>query len=168
MTADAWHQASFVEWESFLCLRTFWVSNIPRYFYFAWVDCSLKVTCNDSVIYVTAHRCAGGLKEKLNLRSASSRHRHFVGFLNVPHQAPTRGHPFYTVIPRNRPIYSPFTTRWRHGRHILDLTPRSSGGELCWKKNSGAQWDRASNLLINVQLLYALCHVTKYEALDLT
>ena len=36
------------------------------------------ITINDiSVIYVTAHRCAGGLK-KLDLRSGSQRHRHFV------------------------------------------------------------------------------------------
>ena len=40
---------------------------------------------------------------------------------NVPVQTPTRGHPFYyTVIPRNRPIKSPFTTRWGYGGHILD------------------------------------------------
>ena len=66
-------------------------------------DWLLNVTCNViSVIYLTAHRCAGGLK-KLNLRSGSQRHIHFVGFLNVPIQAPTRGHPFYTGIPRNRP-----------------------------------------------------------------
>ena len=39
-----------------------------------------NVTINDiSVIYVTAHRCAGGLKKKLDLRSGSQRHRHFVG-----------------------------------------------------------------------------------------
>ena len=31
--------------------------------------------------YVTAHRCAGGLKKKLNLRLGSQRHRHFVGCL---------------------------------------------------------------------------------------
>ena len=31
-----------------------------------------NVTINDiSVIYVTAHRCAGGLKKKLDLRSGS-------------------------------------------------------------------------------------------------
>ena len=66
-------------------------------------DCDwlFNVTCNDiSVIYVTPHRCAGGLKKKLNLRSGSQRHRHFVGFFNVPVRAPTRGHPFYTVISR--------------------------------------------------------------------
>ena len=64
-----------------------------------------NVTINDiSVIYVTAHRCAGGLKKKLDLRSGSQRHRHFVGFFNVPVLAPTRDHPFYTVIPTHRPI----------------------------------------------------------------
>ena len=30
--------------------------------------------------------------------------RHFVGFFNVPVLAPTRDHPFYTVIPTHRPI----------------------------------------------------------------
>ena len=89
-----------------------------------------NVTCNDiSVIYVTTHRCAGGLKKKLDLRSGSQRHRHFKGFFNVPVQAPTRGHPFYTIIPRNHPIKSPFTctTRWVYGGHILDLTPGPHG-----------------------------------------
>ena len=38
----------------------------------------LNVTINEiSVIYVTAHRCAGGLKKKFDLRSGSQRHRHF-------------------------------------------------------------------------------------------
>ena len=70
-----------------------------------WVKFLFNVTINDiSVIYVTAHRCAGGLKKKLDLRSGSQRHRHFVGFFNVPVLAPTRDHPFYTVIPTHRPI----------------------------------------------------------------
>ena len=57
-----------------------------------------NVTINDiSVIYVTAHMCAGGLKKKLYLRSGSQRHRHFAGFFNVPVLAPTRDQPFYTV-----------------------------------------------------------------------
>ena len=30
------------------------------------------------------HRCAGGLKKKMYLRSGSQRHRHFAGFFNVP------------------------------------------------------------------------------------
>ena len=71
-------------------------------FEFNWL---FNVTINDiSVIYVTAHRCAGGLKKKLDLRSGSQRHRHFVGFFNVPVLAPTRDQPFYTVIPTHRPI----------------------------------------------------------------
>ena len=63
------------------------------------LNCLFNVTINDiSVIYVTAHRCAGGLKKKLDLRSGSQRHRHFVGFFNVPVLAPTRDQPFYTVF----------------------------------------------------------------------
>ena len=53
-------------------------------------------TINDIAVinmYVTAHRCAGGLK-KFDLLSGSQRHRHFVWFFNVPVQAPTRGHPY--------------------------------------------------------------------------
>ena len=69
------------------------------------VNWLFNVTINDiSVIYVTAHRCAGGLKKKLDLRSSSQCHRHFVGFFNVPVLTPTRDHPFYTVIPTHRPI----------------------------------------------------------------
>ena len=69
------------------------------------LNCLFNVTINDiSVIYVTAHRCAGGLKKKYDLRSGSQRHRHFAGFFNVPVLAPTRDQPFYTVIPIHRPI----------------------------------------------------------------
>ena len=69
------------------------------------VNWLFNVTINDiSVIYVTANRCAGGQKKKMDLRSGSQRHRHFVGFFNVPVLAPTRDHPFYTVIPTHCPI----------------------------------------------------------------
>ena len=67
------------------------------------VNWLINVTINDiSVIYVTAHRCAGGRKKKLDLRSGSQRHRHFVGFFNVPVLASTRDQPFNTVIPTYR------------------------------------------------------------------
>ena len=81
--------------------------NLVRYiileFEFDWL---FNITCNDiiSVIYVTAHRCAGGMKKKFDLRSGSHSNRHFVGFSNVSVQAPTQGHPFYTLLPRNHPI----------------------------------------------------------------
>ena len=74
------------------------------------VNWLFNVAINDiSVIYVTAHRCAGGLKKKWDLRSGSQRHRHFVGFFNVPVLASTRDQPFYAVIPHKQeiPLKSP-------------------------------------------------------------
>ena len=52
-------------------------------------------------IYVTAHRCAGGLSD-------SQHHRHFVGFLNVQVQALT---PSLRLFRETTPFQSPFTTR---------------------------------------------------------
>ena len=81
----------------------------------------LNVTCNDiSVIYVTAHRCTGGL----NLRSGSQRQRHFVGFSLQAHIRVT----LFTVISRNRPICLSFTTRWGMGirRTYSHLKPLGS------------------------------------------
>ena len=61
------------------------------------------VTCNHiSVINVTAHRCAGGLK-KMDQRWGSKCQRLFLELFNVLVQAPKRGQPL-KVIPRNRPI----------------------------------------------------------------
>ena len=52
--------------------------------WFGLVYLLFNVTINDILVtYVTAHRCAGGQK-KLDLRSGSQRHRHFVGFFNGP------------------------------------------------------------------------------------
>ena len=91
-----------------------------------------NVTINDiSVVYVTAHRCAGGLKKKLNLRSGSQRHRHFVGFFNVPVQAPTRGHPFYTVIPKKKTAHLvAFNDTLGRRRSHSRLKPRVPRGDL--------------------------------------
>ena len=66
-------------------------NNLSKYLYhLCWwgeVNWLFNATINDiSVIYVTAHRWAGGLK-KLDLRLGSQRHRHFVGFFNMPVQA---------------------------------------------------------------------------------
>ena len=96
------------------------------------VNWLLNVTINNiSVIYVTAHWCAGGLK-KLDLRSGSQRHRHLVGFLNVPVQAPTRDQPFHTVISTHHPNKSPFTTRWEYGGHILGYPPPPALRGMFW------------------------------------
>ena len=75
------------------------------------VDWLLNVTIKDiSAVYGTAHRFAGGLKKKLDLRSGSQRHRHFVGFFNVPVQARTWDHPLQ-LFRVTAPFQSPFTTR---------------------------------------------------------
>ena len=67
-------------------------------------DWSFNVTFNDiSVIYVTAHRCAGGLKKKLEPTVGLPRHGHFVGFLTCPSKHRYRPN-LIAVIPRNRPI----------------------------------------------------------------
>ena len=80
-----------------------------------------NVIINDiSVIYVTAQRCAGGLNKRLNLQSGSQRHRHFVGFFNVPVQAPTRDHP--SDDSDTPPAFSRLLrSRWGYGGHIPDL-----------------------------------------------
>ena len=71
----------------------------------------LNFTINDSsVLYVTAHIMCKRT-EQVGPTVGLPRHRHFEGFFNVPVQASTRGEPFYTVIPRNCPIKTPFTTR---------------------------------------------------------
>ena len=55
------------------------------------------------------------------------RHRHFVGFFNVPVLAPTRDQPFYTVIPTHRPHLVAFYDHAGDTEvHILDLTPGPS------------------------------------------
>ena len=45
-----------------------------------------------SLIYRKIHQKVPNGK---GLRLGSQRHRHFVGFFNMPDQAPTRGQPFY-------------------------------------------------------------------------
>ena len=55
-------------------------------------------------LYMWRHRCADGPKKKLYLRSGSQRHRHFVGFFNMPVQAPTRGHPFLRLFWETAPF----------------------------------------------------------------
>ena len=80
------------------------------------------MACNHlSVIYVMAHRCAGRLKKKLDLRSGSQRHRHVVGFFNVPIQAPTHDQPFYGYS-KKPPHFSRLLQRqWEYGGHILKV-----------------------------------------------
>ena len=89
-----------------------------------------------SVIHVTAHRCAGGLRETLDLRSGSQRHRHFVGFFNVPVLAPTRDPPFLDDDSDTPPQLVAFYDTLGYGGHILDLTPPDPHGGRYFRSQS--------------------------------
>ena len=67
-------------------------------------DWLLNVTCNDiSVIYVKAHRCAGGLKKKIDQRWGFKCHRLFIELSKNRYWAN-----LLKVLPRNRPILVAF------------------------------------------------------------
>ena len=57
------------------------------------------------------------------------RHRHFVGFFNVPVLAPTRDHPFYTGIPTHHPFSHLLRSRWGYGGAHSRLNPRALTGD---------------------------------------
>ena len=104
----------------------------------------LDVTCNDiQVIYVTAHRCAGGPKKKLGLRSGYQCHIHFVGFFNVPVEAPTRGQPFYGYSKKPLHFSRLLLHTWGYGGRILNLTPQvpEGGGLLSFNNQFRRHFD---------------------------
>ena len=65
---------------------------------------------------------------KLSLRSGSQRHRHFVGSFNVPVQAPTRDHPFYSYSEKPPHLVSFYYTLGIR-RTYSHLRPRGPDGE---------------------------------------
>ena len=126
-----------------------------------------NVTINDiSVIYVTAHRCAGGLKKKLDLRSGSQRHRHFVGFFNVPVLEPTRDHPFYTVIPKVIDFPSMFTTVYR-SEYLLDRLDLIFLSDFV-KMNMSTLFVILISSFSRVQLLHSACRYMTDISLNVT
>ena len=68
-------------------------------------------------LFVTAHRCAGGLQKKADIRPDSQRHRHFAGFLPGRNEVPPRnmllgpgaGFPGTRGLIRHTPLYTPNT-----------------------------------------------------------
>ena len=69
------------------------------------------------------------MKKKLDLRSVSKHHRNFIGFLNVPVQAPTRA-TLFTVIPRNHPISVAFYDEHRDTEDLFSsYIPRVPKGD---------------------------------------
>ena len=88
-------------------------------------DWLLNVKCNDiSVISVMANRCAGRLK-KLDIRSGSQGHSHFVGLFNDGYsEQPSH---FSSLLRR----------AWGYGGHILVLNPNGlHGGQTKYKNKS--------------------------------
>ena len=98
--------------------------------------CEVKWIYDISVICDGTYRCAGGLKKKLDLRSCSKRHRHFVGFFNTD-----TGPTFLYVYSKKPPLLVAFNDtlgiRRTHSRlNPRVLSPHGGGGDLCtcsWK-----------------------------------
>ena len=74
-------------------------------------------SAREKVCNTTPAQCAGGPKKKLYLRSCSQRHRHFLGFLTVPVQAPTRVSLFIQLFRET----APFIRLLRHAGDMEDV-----------------------------------------------
>ena len=70
----------------------------------SWIGClTSQLTIFQSYTCDGTYMCRR-TEEEVGPTVGLPRHRHFVGFFNVPVLAPTRDQPFYTVIPTHRPI----------------------------------------------------------------
>ena len=104
------------------------------------VNLFFYVTIDDiSVIYVTAHKCAGGLK-KFDQRWGSQRHRHFVGFISSL-RCPSKHRHGATLFIRLFRETAPFSRLLRHAVDTEDTfstyppppSPGPHGGISTWK-----------------------------------
>ena len=66
---------------------------------------SINVTFNDMWRHIDVQ--ADWISSSTCTYGRAPNARHLVGFFNVPVEPPTLGQPFYTVVSRNRPIWSP-------------------------------------------------------------
>ena len=107
-----------------------------------------KVTINDiSVI----HAC-DRFTEEAGPTAGFPRHRHFLGFFNVPVQAPTRGHPFYGYSEKPPHFNRLLRCALGYGWHILILNPWVPMGHLR-KYSIEKTWYCIHGYLINWSLL---------------
>ena len=98
------------------------------------VNLLFTVTCNViSVMYVTEHRCAGGLKKKLNLRSGSHTIDISLGSLICPSKH-RHGATLLRLFRGTAPFQSPFTTRMGIRRTFSRHTPQGPHGGLAANK----------------------------------
>ena len=81
-----WWFPKCIKFDLYLDLRPLLRLHLSKFelgLVYLWFYVTVKDT---SVIYVMAHRCAGCLKKKVDIRSGSQRHRHFMEFFKVPIQ----------------------------------------------------------------------------------
>ena len=113
------------------------------------------------------HRCAGGLKNKLYLLSGSQRHRHFVGFFNVPvlHRHGT------TLFIRWFQHTAPFSRLLRHAGDTEDVistsTPRvlTGGGGGGRHQEIWGTWTKCERYTCTMDYRYIHIILTEYELL---
>ena len=63
------------------------------------------------------------IEEEVEPTVGLPRHRHFVGFFNVPVQTPTRDPHFYGYSEKPPHFSRLLRHAWGYGGHILDLNP---------------------------------------------
>ena len=86
------------------------------------------VTSTIFQLHMWRHRCAGGLKKKLYLRSGSQRHRHFVGFFNVPVPHRHGTNLFIRWFRHTAPFSRLLRSRWGYGGAHSRLNPPGPHG----------------------------------------
>ena len=115
-------------------------------------DWMLNDTCKDiSVIYVTAHRCAGGLK-KLDLTRAPTP----LTFRRVLQSTDT-GLTFLLLFPENDPFLMPLTTRTCmeiQSTYSPRKPPRVPTGSRYWPK---FEWKYKCTNTVDVYVLLPIC-----------
>ena len=85
-------------------------------------DWSLNMACNHLSLYMWWHiDVQADWRRSWTYGRAPKRHRHVVGFFNVPIQAPTHDQPFYGYS-KKPPHFSRLLQRqWEYGGHILKV-----------------------------------------------
>ena len=75
------------------------------------------------------------IEEEVEPTVGLPRHRHFVGFFNVPVQTPTRDPPFYGFSEKPPHFSRLLRHAWGYGGHILDLNPPGPHGGPPYKRS---------------------------------
>ena len=106
----------------------YWRTSLFGNYLWVWVWVNWCLTSHATIYqsYMWRHRCAGGRKRKLDLRSGSQRHRHLGGFFNMPG---LHRHGTTLFIRRFRHI-APFSRLLRHAGDTEDVFSTLTPGVL--------------------------------------